>query len=152
MTDLPVAAILRGPSCPNCDGDPDGIVHQRGLHQDPIVQCFHCAARVYCEGEFRHVVPEDKAPPIRADFLTPRPFNDGLDGFNRMVGTIMAEVAEHERKARYWRGRLQQAQAQRAAYMGIRSETADDFRTVQKPLVAAAPEIKVESEQSEAAR
>lgn len=120
--DKPVLRLLRGPLCPNCQNPEggEGIVHQVGLQQWPIVQCFYCAARLFVgENDFRHVVPEDKAPAIRADFLTPRPFNDGLDGFNRQVADITGIVQEHERKFLYWKGRLEQVKRRRAEFMGV---------------------------------
>jgi len=120
-------SLLRGSSCPGCGCGDGGIEHQAGLHQDPIIQCLHCLARVFVGVDgFRRVIPEDKAPPVRLDFLTPRPFNPGLDGLNRQIADFEGIIAEHERKAAYWRRVVQGVKTKRLALYGL-EENATHF-------------------------
>lgn len=113
-------AILAGPPCPGCGETETGILHVRGLHQEPIVQCSDCLARVFCGVDgYRAVIPEDKAPPVRPDFRHPRPFNEGLDGINRQIADFRGIVEEHRRKLEYWSRRVREAEARRMVYLGL---------------------------------
>jgi hypothetical protein len=116
----PVVSLLRGPPCPSCGEGEGGIEHQAGLHQDPIIQCLHCLARIFVGVDgFRRAIPEDKAPAVRASFLTPRPFDAGLDGLNRQIADYEGAAVEHERKAMFWRRRVAEAKARRLHHLGL---------------------------------
>lgn len=114
-------AVIRGPPCPACRQGDGGLEHQPGLHQDPIFQCLHCLARVFVGVDgFRAAIPEDKAPPVRQDFLMARPFDAGLDGINRQIADFQSIADEHTRKAAYWTRRVAEAKNRRLAHFGLR--------------------------------
>lgn len=147
---LRAVSRVKGSSCPGCGHGDGGIEFQAGLHQDPIVQCIHCAARIFVGVDgYRAVIPEDKAPPVRRDFLMARAFDSGLDGLNRQIADFEGIVREHETKAAYWRRRVAVVRAEREEFLGVKRSGIDvGSRTAQKALADAAPSNVVESEQS----
>lgn len=129
---LHAVSRVKGSPCPGCGHGDGGIEFQAGLHQDPIVQCIHCAARIFVGVDsYRAVIPEDKAPPVRRDFLMARAFDDGLDGLNRQIADFEGIVREHETKAAYWRRRVAVVRAEREELLGVkRPETGESKWTV----------------------